>query len=91
MPAGPGVLQHLAARRLATAGIDNGGRLEALVISQNERPGNRAQQGDVAGDWIIPHLAGTQSKRSATGAVAHLRSKSGSQYREVPGGGSFLS
>lgn len=91
LPAGPGVLQRRAAPGLAEADIDDDGRLETLVNSQNEKPAMLAQQGDVTGNWVLLDPEGTRSNGSANGARVHLRSKSGSQHRENRGGGSYLS
>ena len=91
LAAGPGILQRRAARGLAVADIDNDGRLEALINSQNERPALLAQKGEVQGNWIILDLEGTRSNRSAIGARVEVLGASGSQHGEVRGGGSYLS
>ena len=91
LAAGPGILARRAARGLAVADIDNDGRLEALINSQNEKPALLAQQGAVSGNWMILDLEGTRSNRSAIGARVHVRSAGGAQHGEVRGGGSYLS
>ena len=91
LAAGPGILQRRAARGLAVADIDNDGRIEALINSQNERPALLAQGGEVQVTWIILDLEGTRSNRSAIGARVEVRGASGSQHGEVRGGGSYLS
>ena len=89
--AGPGIRQARPARGLALADIDNDGRLEVLINSQNERPALLAQQGSAAGNWIVLHLEGSVSNRSAIGARARVKSATKTQRGEVRGGGSYLS
>ncbi len=89
--AGPGIRQERAARGLALADIDNDGRVEALINSQNERPALLAQQGSATGNWIVLHLEGSVSNRSAIGAKVRVKSNTKTQLGEVRGGGSYLS
>ena len=89
--AGPALLQHRAARGLALADIDNNGRVEALVNSQNERPALLSQAGDAAGNWLLLDLEGAASNRSAIGARVWVETALGRQADEVRGGGSYLS
>ncbi len=91
MAAGPGILARRAARGLAVADIDDDGRLEALINSQNERPALLSQQGESTGNWILLDLEGTVSNRSAIGARAAVEGASGRQAGEVRSGGSYLS
>ena len=89
--AGPGMRQERAARGLALADIDNDGRVEALINSQNERPALLAQQGSSAGNWIGLQLEGSVSNRSAIGAKVRVIAGAKVQRGEVRGGGSYLS
>ena len=89
--AGPGIVERRAARGLAVADIDDDGRLEALVNSQNERPALLSQEGEFTGNWILIDLQGTVSNRSAIGAKVVVRGPSGRQAGEVRSGGSYLS
>lgn len=91
LAAGPGIVTHRAARGLAVADIDNDGRAEALINSQNERPALLSQEGEPGGNWIVLDLEGTVSNRSAIGARAVLDSAVGRQTDEVRSGGSYLS
>ncbi len=91
LKAGPGIQQFRAARGLAVADIDNDGRLEAMINSQNERPALLSQAGQFSGNWILLSLAGRTSNRSAIGAVVQVRTTGGTQYSEVRSGGSYLS
>ena len=83
--------QERAARGLALADIDNDGRVEALINSQNERPALLVQQGSVAGNWIVLNLEGSVSNRSAIGAKVRVIAGAETQRGEVRGGGSYLS
>ena len=89
--AGPGMRQERAARGLALADIDNDGRVEALINSQNERPALLVQQGSAEGNWIALHLEGSVSNRSAIGAKVRVIAGTKTQRGEVRGGGSYLS
>lgn len=91
LAAGPGILRRRAARGLAVGDIDNDGRLEVLINSQNERPALLAQRADTVGNWIVLALEGTRSNRSAIGARVRVESAGGTQHDEVRGGGSYLS
>lgn len=91
LAAGPGVLARRAARGMAVGDIDNDGRLEVLINSQNERPALLAQRGETAGNWILLELEGSRSNRSAIGARVRVTSAGGTQQDEVRGGGSYLS
>ena len=89
--AGPGIRQERTARGLALADIDNDGRVEVLINSQNERPALLDQQGSATGSWIVLHLEGSVSNRSAIGAKVRVKSNAKTQRGEVRGGGSYLS
>ena len=89
--AGPGIQQERTARGLALADIDNDGRVEVLINSQNERPALLAQQGSATGNWIVLHLEGSVSNRSAIGAKVRAKGNTKTQRGEVRGGGSYLS
>ncbi len=91
LTSGPGLAERRAARGLALADIDNDGRLEALINSQNERPALLAQTGEAWENWILLDLEGTESNRSAIGARVLVRSSGRSQSGEVRGGGSYIS
>ncbi len=91
LTAGPALLQRRAARGLAVGDIDNDGRVEILINSQNERPALLTQQAPTVGNWIILALEGTLSNRSAIGARVRVKSAGGFQTGEVRGGGSYLS
>ena len=88
---GPGIQQERTARGLALADIDNDGRVEILINSQNERPALLTQQGSAAGNWIVLDLEGSVSNRSAIGAKVRVKSNTKAQQGEVRGGGSYLS
>ena len=89
--AGPGIRQERTARGLALADIDNDGRVEVLINSQNERPALLAQQGSATGNWIVLHLEGRVSNRSAIGTKVRVDGDTKTQGGEVRGGGSYLS
>ncbi len=87
---GPGILELHAARGAAFADADSNGRVDVLINNQNESPSLFTT--DVAeANWIILHLEGTDSNRSAIGAKVRLTADGRAQSAEVRGGGSYLS
>ena len=88
---GPALAVPRAARGLAVLDIDNDGRLEALINSQNESPALLAQVGQASDNWLLLALEGRSSNRSAIGARVLVSRAAGRQTGEVPGGGSYLS
>jgi tetratricopeptide (TPR) repeat protein len=77
-------------RGLAVGDLDNDGRVDVLVVSQNEPLAYLHNQTE-GGHFVTPQLEGTTSNRDAVGAVVSL--KSGSHVQTAPrlGGGSYQS
>lgn len=88
---GAGIRERHAARGAALADFDNDGVLEVLVNNQNEPPSLFRQATNPTGHWLLIHLQGTTSNRSAIGAKVRLTAAGRTQSDEVRSGGSYLS
>jgi hypothetical protein len=73
------------------ADFDNDGDVDVLVNNMHDTPD--LFRLDRAGDrhWTSVKLVGTQSNRSAIGALVRLVTADGEQRQEVRGGGSYYS
>jgi hypothetical protein len=79
-----------SSRGLASADLDGDGSLETVIVNMNAPPTvlkNTAPQGN----WVLVHLAGAKSNRSAVGARVTLEAAGLRQTREVQAGGSYAS
>jgi hypothetical protein len=88
---GPVFEQAWVGRGLAVGDVDNDGRLD-FVVTTNDGPlyiiHNETQSKN---HWLTLQLVGHKSNRDAIGAEVQLTSKTGSQYATVSTGGSYLS
>lgn len=89
--AGPAVNEPNIARGAAFGDIDNDGAIEVLINRQNDTPLLLKAESNPAGNWLILHLQGTKSNRSAIGARVAVTAAGRTQIDEVRSGGSFLS
>ena len=88
---GPVFAKKWVARGLATGDIDNDGRVDA-VITTNDGPAYILRNVTrTANHWISLQLTGHKSNRDAIGAQIKLTTKDGSQYGMVSTAGSYLS
>jgi hypothetical protein len=87
---GSGIVERHAARGSAFADADGDGRVDVLVNNQNEPP-SLLTPAVAEANWIILHLEGRESNRSAIGAKISLTAGGRSQHAEIRGGGSYLS
>ncbi len=79
-------------RGLACGDLDNDGRMDAVVISQNEPAAFFHNQTDTKrGHFITLHLEGTTSNRDAVGASVSLKSGGRTQVAPRLGGASYQS
>lgn len=88
---GPAFAERHAARGAAFGDYDNDGSVEIVVNNQNEPPSLFKLAQKPHGNWIIVHLEGTHSNRSAIGARLKLTTGARVQTDEVRSGGSYLS
>jgi hypothetical protein len=83
--------ERLVGRGLATGDLNNDGKIDVIVASNdgpawillNETPG--------ANHWITLDLEGVKSNRDAIGANIKISTKGGSQFATVTTGGSYQS
>lgn len=89
--AGPVFRQAWVARGLATGDIDNDGRIDA-VVTTNDGPAyilHNATQ--TSNHWLMLRLVGHKSNRDAIGAEVKLVTGAGTQYATVSTTSSYLS
>ncbi|HTV81072.1 MAG TPA: CRTAC1 family protein [Acidobacteriaceae bacterium] len=83
--------QHWAGRGLARGDIDNDGRLD-VVVTTNDGPAYVVRNvTPTYNHWITLLLVGRKSNRDAIGAVIKLTTFGGSQWWTVSTGGSYCS
>lgn len=83
--------QPWVARGMAIGDLDNDGRLDA-VVTTNEGPVHILHNQTSTGNhWLLLKLIGHQSNRDAIGAEVRVVTASGSQYSTVSTAGSYLS
>jgi enediyne biosynthesis protein E4 len=79
------------ARGMAVGDLDNDGRLDA-VVTTNDGPAHILRnEGSTQNHWILLKLVGHTSNRDAIGASVTLVTGSGPQYATVSTAGSYLS
>jgi enediyne biosynthesis protein E4 len=83
--------QAWVARGLAIGDLDNDGRLDA-VVTTNDGPVYVLHNETITDNhWLLLKLVGHKSNRDAIGAEVKLTTKSGSQYATVTTASSYLS
>jgi hypothetical protein len=76
---------------MATGDLDNDGRLDA-VVSTNDGPAYVLHnETPTSNRWILLKLVGHKSNRDGIGAAVKIVTAKGSQYATVTTGGSYLS
>lgn len=92
---GPGLIEPLSGRGLATADLWNDGRLEAVINNLSDRPLLLVNEAKNINHWLGLKLVGTHSNRSAVGAQVTLRGMQAGKERiwvdEVRSGSSYNS
>jgi hypothetical protein len=89
--AGDGFKQAWVGRGLAVGDLDNDGR-EDVVVTTNDGPAYVLHnQTTSANNWLTLDLVGHQSNRDAIGAEVKVVTSSGSQWRTISPAGSYLS
>ena len=88
--AGPGLAQERVSRGSAAGDLDNDGDADLLVVNLGDRVSVLRNEGGSRNHWLSVRL-----RRAATGSGEgtrlRLRSASGTQWREVSSGRSYLS
>jgi hypothetical protein len=81
---------HLG-RALAIGDIDNDGRVDAVVVSENDPLIVLGNQTKNAGQWLSLYLEGTKSNRDAVGARVKVQTTHRPLFAQRLGGGSYQS
>jgi hypothetical protein len=88
---GPPVTTSKAGRGAVFADFDNDGDVDVLVNNMHDTPDLFRLDQSGERHWLSVKLIGTQSNRSAIGALVRLITADGEQRQEVRGGGSYFS
>lgn len=80
-----------AARGLALGDINNDGKLDLVVTTNNGPAYILRNQTSTANHWLSLKLIGSKSNRDGIGATIKLTNPSGTQYATVTTGGSYCS
>jgi enediyne biosynthesis protein E4 len=83
--------QPWVARGLATGDIDNDGKIDAVVTTNNGPMYVLHNETVTQNHWLTLTLVGHKSNRDAIGAVVKLISEQGEQFATVTTAGSYLS
>lgn len=78
-------------RGVATGDLDGDGDLDLVVSHLNEPVSVLLNETANGNGWFRVRLIGTHSHRDAVGARLRLRTSAGDQWRQIKGGGSYLS
>jgi hypothetical protein len=78
-------------RGLAVGDLDNDGRLDAVLLAQNEPVALLANRTERVGHWLVLQLEGVRSNRDGVGAVVTIRAGGRVQVLQRFGGGSYQS
>jgi hypothetical protein len=90
--AGPPFQQPYVGRGLAVGDLDNDGRLDAVMVAQNEPlVVFHNETGPLRGHFVMFRLEGTKSSRDGIGAVVTIESGGRKQVATRLGGGSYQS
>jgi hypothetical protein len=79
------------ARGLAIGDLDNDGRLDAIVTTNDGPAHILHNETHTQNHWILLKVVGHKSNRDAIGAEVKLVTASGAQYATVTTAGSYLS
>jgi enediyne biosynthesis protein E4 len=83
--------QQWAARGLATCDINNDGKLDVVVTSNDGPAWVLTNQTETTNHWITLNLVGTKSNRDGIGAQVKLSTANGDQFATVTTSSSYQS
>jgi enediyne biosynthesis protein E4 len=88
---GKAVLEPHASRGVAFGDFDNDGSMDILIMNMSEPPTLLKNENHSGNHWLSVKAVGTQSNRSAIGAMITVTAGGKRQIREVLSGSSYLS
>ncbi len=88
---GPIFSDRWAGRGLAIGDINNDGRLDAVITTNNGPAYILRNETSTSNHWLTVKLIGSKSNRDGIGAVVKMMTPSGIQYQTVSTGGSYCS
>jgi len=83
--------ENWAARGFALGDIDNDGRQDVIVTTNNGRAYLLRNETETKNHWLTLKLVGTKSNRDGIGAAIKMTTSTGIQYATVSTGGSYCS
>jgi len=83
--------QKWAARGMATGDINNDGKVDAVVTSNNGPAGVLMNRTETSNHWLMLNLIGTKSNRDAIGTQVRISTPAGDQFATVSTAGSYQS
>ncbi len=89
--AGPALQEPWVGRGMAVGDLDNDGRLDAVISTNDGAAHLLHNQTESGNHWLTLLLVGHVSNRDAIGALVKVTTKKGSQYLTVSTSGSYLS
>jgi enediyne biosynthesis protein E4 len=88
---GPVFAEKWVARGLATGDLDNDGRIDAVVTTNDGHVAILHNETQTENHWITLQLRGHKSNRDGNGAEVKITTPDGSQWSTVSTAGSYLS
>ncbi len=88
---GPVFSENWTGRGLALGDIDNDGKLDAVITTNNGPAYILHNETATTNHWLTLKLIGSKSNRDGIGATVTLKTATGIQYQTVTTGGSYCS